>query len=221
MKQPPMTAEDWDRRFASSERLFSQDPNPSLGELVSGLEPGRALDLGAGEGRHAVWLAQRGWRVTAVDFSRVGLERAAETARKRRVEIDCVLADVVRDYRPAPRGFELVVIAYLHPEAAARAALFGSAAEAVAPRGHLFVTGRDLADLGRVGRGPSDPDRRYTPSRLSGAFPGIELSRCESVSREIEGEEGTQEAIDTLAWGYRPAGRERSAPVHRTHEEEG
>lgn len=199
-----MDADRWDERYAAKDRVFSEAPTPFLVELASRLEPGRALDLGAGEGRHALWLARRGWRVTAVDFSRVGLEKAQRRAEAETVEIDCVVADV-RGYRPEPRGFELVLIAYLHPAPLEREAIFPFAAEAVAPGGRLLAVGRDLADLDRDGgRGPPDPERRFTPHTLAGAFPGIELVRCESVTREIETDDGPAQLIDTLAWGRRP-----------------
>lgn len=201
---PPMDAEGWDRRYAEKEWLLSLEPNQVVVELVSPLKPGRALELGAGEGRHAVWLARQGWRVTAVDFSRVGLDKARRRAREYGVELECVLADV-RELCPTPRGYDLVLLAYMHPQPPEREAIFAAVAEAVAPGGHLLVVGLDLTDP-RADRGGADRTWRYTPSRLSGAFPGIELARCERVTREVETDDGTEEAIDTLAWGYRPGG---------------
>ncbi|MGY2082912.1 class I SAM-dependent methyltransferase [Blastococcus sp. SYSU DS0539] len=69
-----MQAEDWDRRYAEQAQ-WSTGPNDLVAELLANLRPGRAVDLAAGEGRHALWLADRGWQVTAVDFSGVGLDR--------------------------------------------------------------------------------------------------------------------------------------------------
>ena len=167
---------------------------------------GYALDVASGRGRNALWLARRGWQVTAVDFSRVGLEKAARLARAEGLAVECVVADV-RDYRPEPAGFELVLIAYLHPEPLERAGIFSRAAQAVAAGGHLLAVGRDLADLHPDGgRGPPDPERRFTPQRLAGAFPGIELDRCESVTREVDTDERPARLVDTLAWGSRPGG---------------
>lgn len=206
-----MDAEGWDRRYAEREWLLSREPTPVVVELVSPLEPGRALELGAGEGRHAVWLARQGWQVTAVDFSRVGLEKARRRAEEHGVELECVLADV-RDLRPTPGGYELVLLAYLHPPVPEREAIFAAVAEAVAPAGHLLVVGLDLTDPRADRR--ADREWRYTPARLSGAFPGIELVRCERVTRRVEADDGPREAIDTLAWGYRP--RESRAPSRRS-----
>ncbi len=199
-----MDAEGWDRRYADPDRAFSTDPTPLVAELASPLSPGRALDLAAGAGRNAIWLAQRGWRITAVDFSRVGLERAASRAAELGLELDCVHADLY-DYRPPGAAFDLVLIAYMHPQTTERAAVLAGAAEAVAPGGHLLVVGFDETDPHKGG-GPADPERRFSVSRLSGAFPGIELERCERVTRERQTAEGPQRAVDTFAWGRRPDG---------------
>ena len=198
-----MDAADWDGRWADSNRALSSEPNPLLVELASPLVAGRALDLAAGAGRNALWLAQRGWRVTAVDFSRVGLEHATSRATELGLELeDCVHADLY-GYSPPTGVFDLVLIAYMHPQTDKRAAVFAAAAEAVAPGGHLLVTGFDVTDP-HEGGGPADPDRRFSPKRLSGAFPGIELERCERVTREHQTPEGLRTAVDTFAWGRRP-----------------
>ncbi len=198
-----MDAESWDRRYAEKEWVLSLEPNQIVVDLVSPLDPGRALELGAGEGRHAVWLARRGWQVKAVDFSGVGLDKARRRARECGVELECVLADV-RDWRPAPGGYDLVLLAYMHPLPPEREAVFAAIADAVAPGGHLLVLGLDVTDP-RAGRGGADLEWRYTPSKLAGAFPGIELARCERVTRAVETDEGPDRAIDTLAWGHRPS----------------
>ncbi|MFD0328131.1 methyltransferase domain-containing protein [Streptacidiphilus monticola] len=78
-----MDAEDWDRRYAAEELVWSAGPNRFVAEELAGLTPGRALDLAAGEGRNALWLAEQGWRVDAVDWSAVGLDKARRAAAAR------------------------------------------------------------------------------------------------------------------------------------------
>lgn len=80
-------AEEWDRWYASMEQLWSGLPNAALVSEVAGLAPGRALDVGCGEGADAVWLARQGWTVTALDVSRVALDRAAVYAREADVRV--------------------------------------------------------------------------------------------------------------------------------------
>lgn len=200
-----LDAAGWDRRYAESESVFPGEPNPFLVELASSLPPGRAIDLAAGEGRNSIWLARRGWQVTAVDFSGVGLDKARRRAAEAGVEMEYVHANLY-EYVPPEGAFDLVLIAYMHPKPRMRRTVFGRAAAAVAPGGHVLVVGRDLADL-PVGLGPSDPTRRFTRRRLLGAFPGIELERCGQVTRVRETADGERELVDTLAWGTRPASR--------------
>ncbi len=86
-----MEREDWDRRYGGTELIWTAEPNRFVVEELGDLPAGRALDLGAGEGRNAVWLAERGWRVTAVDFSPVALDKARRLARARGVSVDWAL----------------------------------------------------------------------------------------------------------------------------------
>src|SRR5215212_10270654 len=106
-----MDAEGGDRRYAAAERVFSDEPNPLVAEALGDLPPGRALDLAAGEGRHALWLARGGWRVTAVDFSRVGLVKGRRRSEAEGLAIEWVLEDAYR-CEPPPASFDLVLIAH-------------------------------------------------------------------------------------------------------------
>ena len=197
-----MDAEGWDRRYAAAERVFSADPNPIVADALSDVPPGRALDLAAGEGRHALWLARCGWRVTAVDFSRVGIEKGRSRSESEGLAVDWVLEDAYR-YRPPGGSFDLVLIAHFHPRPADRERVFARAAEALVPGGRLLVLGRHVADIGRDGgRGPSDPGLRYTPEELRDRFPHeLVLERCESVRRTVEGDDGPVELTDVVALG--------------------
>src|SRR5436190_3489507 len=105
-----MRAADWDQRYAE-QRQWSAEPNALVAELLADLPPGDAVDLAAGEGRHALWLAGRGWRVTAVDFSDVGLTRGRSQPDAGRVT--WVTADVLGWSAP-PESLDLVLFAYLH-----------------------------------------------------------------------------------------------------------
>ena len=97
-----MDSNVWDERYAGDDLVWSAEPNRFLVAEVETLPPGRALDLACGEGRNAVWLAERGWDVTGVDFSNVGLDKARRLADARGVSVQWELADVT-EYTPAPR----------------------------------------------------------------------------------------------------------------------
>lgn len=137
-----MDEEYWDGRYAAEEQLFSGNPNGALVAEVTGLAPGQALDAGCGEGADALWLTGQGWHVTAVDVSRVALERAAALPGADKVA--WVRADLT--VAPPPAGaFDLVSVQYFpllrQPEHAALRRLLA----AVAPGGRLLFVTHDLA----------------------------------------------------------------------------
>jgi SAM-dependent methyltransferase len=132
----------WDTRYGSSERVWSGKPNTVLVREIVGVTPGTALDLGCGEGADAIWLAQQGWRVTAVDISRVALDRAARRAEEAHVgdRVDWQRHDLAVSF---PAGtFDLVSAQFLHSGAdLPRERILRRAAAAVAPGGLLLIVG--------------------------------------------------------------------------------
>jgi SAM-dependent methyltransferase len=177
-------------------------PDQALVELASGLPPGRAVDLGAGGGRNTLWLARRGWRVTAVDLDHRVMAPLLAVAPAERLEVEVVVADM-GEYLAGAGQFDLVVLAHIHPAAAERPGVLAAAAAAVAPGGHLFVIGHHLESLGRAG--PPDAGRLYTEARLTGAFPGLEVARLERRGRP--GPDGAPPLVDLVVWAARPATR--------------
>ena len=99
-----MDSQEWDQRYAGTGLVWTAEPNRFVVAELQDLAPGQALDVAAGEGRNAVWLAARGWQVTAVDFSAAGLDKGRRLAQARGVAIDWVHADV-RDYQPGAASF--------------------------------------------------------------------------------------------------------------------
>jgi SAM-dependent methyltransferase len=128
----------WDGRYADRERLWSGQPNAALVAEVAGLSPGRVLDVGCGEGADAVWLARRGWDVTALEVSGLALQRAAEHALDAGVTVRWVHAELARAML-VPASFDLVSAQYpallRTPDAAAERALLAG----VAPGGVLLL----------------------------------------------------------------------------------
>ena len=133
----------WDARYQESHRIWSGNPNAALVRETAGLAPGRALDLGSGEGGDAIWLAQQGWEVTATDISQVALDRAAEQAAAAGVadRIDWQWHDLGASF---PAGsFDLVSAQFLHSrgDTMPRERILRAAAAAVAPGGVLLIVG--------------------------------------------------------------------------------
>ncbi len=198
-----MDSAEWDQRYAGSGLVWTAEPNRFVVAEVQDISPGRALDLGAGEGRNAVWLAARGWRVTAVDFSAVGLDKARRLARERGVQVDWVHADLL-GYRPEAAAFQLVLVAYLQLTAASLDPVLRRAAGALAPGGTLLVVGHDVTNLsGGVG-GPQDAAVLYTPEAVTRSLDGLTVRRAERVRRPAGGP--GQQAVDTLVRAVREPG---------------
>jgi SAM-dependent methyltransferase len=178
------------------------EANSVVLDALDGLAPGRALDLGCGNGRHAMWLAGRGWRVTAVDFSTEALRQARERAAATAIEVDWVEADLAT-YEPAPQAFDLVLVAYLHVAGGERP-VFAKAAAAVAREGTLLIVGHDVDNIGTGAPGPTSPSLLHTPSDIVAALTDLEIERAEQVRRPVELEDGTRvEAVDALVLARR------------------
>ena len=193
-----MDSQEWDQRYAGTELVWTAQPNRFVVEELQALPPGRALDLGAGEGRNAVWLADRGWQVTAVDFSATGLDKGRRLAGARGLAIDWVHADL-RDYQPGEGSFQLVLIAYLQLREAELDGVLRRAAAALAPAGVLLVVGHDVTNLTEGVGGPPDPAVLYTPESITRALGGLTVVRAERVRRPV----GAGQAVDTLVRAVR------------------
>jgi SAM-dependent methyltransferase len=134
----------WDSLYEARPEIWSGNPNHGLVVEVDALPPGSALDVGAGEGADAIWLAGRGWRVTAVDISPVALARAASRARRAGAEVADRIEWVHRDllsWEPPTRQYELVSAHFFHAAPGPRRLLFGRLASAVVAGGTLIVVG--------------------------------------------------------------------------------
>ena len=201
---------EWDSRYAGDELVWSAEPNRTFAAEVTGLTPGRAIDLACGEGRNAIWLAAQGWDVTAVDFSQAGLDKARRLAAARAVHVTWVHADL-HDYCPASASFELVAVIYLHLPAASRRLVFGRAADAVAPNGTLLVIGHDKTNISAGWGGPQDPAILYGPADVLADIEGLQVTRAERVERDVATELGPKVAIDVVV----RATRSQTPPDHR------
>ena len=190
--------EDWNRRYATADRIHSMAaPNRFFVAEVAELGPGRALDVACGAGRNAVWLAQRGWRVTAVDFSDDALAMARDLAAAGGVEVEWIEADVVT-WAPPARAYDLVTVLYLQLPAAERREALRHAVNAVRPGGTLLVVGHDLLNLTEGWGGPTQPDVLFTPDDVVAEIGDLRIEKALRVRRTVEEPGASREAIDAL-----------------------
>ena len=189
--------ERWNHRWAGERAHASTAPSRFLAAEVTDLRPGTALDLACGAGRNAVWLAEHGWRVTAVDFSGVALGMARSLAAQRRVEVDWIEADVVT-WAPPARAYDLVCVLYLQLPAIERRTVLARAAEALRAGATLLIVGHDLLNLTEGWGGPTQPDVLFTPDDVVAEIGNLRIGKAQRVRRTVEEPGAPREAIDAL-----------------------
>jgi len=205
-----MDAEYWNKRYDQAELVWSAGPNVWVEQVASGLAPGTALDLGAGEGRNALWLAENGWHATAVDFSSVAIETARGLARERLGDaadrFEGLCADLL-SYQPTGQSNDLVTLIYLQMPPDQRRKVIETAAGAVRPGGLLLVVAHDSDNLAHGYGGPQDPSVLYTTADITAdlATSGLSIDRAEQVVRVVTTEAGPRHALDALVVASRPA----------------
>ena len=199
-----MDANTWDERYRDTDLMWSAGPNGFVEEICSGLEPGRSIDLAAGEGRNALWLAEQGWDSTAVDFSAVAIDKARAIAERRGIAITTEVADLTT-YTPTPAGYDLVVIAYLQLPADQLEPILRRAADAVAPGGHLVLVNHDLDNLEHGYGGPPKAEVLTTPEQVVAAIGGsLTVERSETADRHVQTDDGERVARDAVVVAHRP-----------------
>ncbi len=198
----------WDIRHQAGD-FEGTGPNPTLVLGTSDLARGTALELAAGSGTNAVWLAGQGWRTTAVDWSPVGLANGRAKADAAGVSVEWLERSLF-DWTPPARSFDLVVIVYLHVPPDERRPIYAGAAAAVAPGGRLLVVGHDRLNA-TEGEGGPDPDRLFTADEIAAdllaADQSLEVERAEVVRRVPP---PGRAPIDSLLIVRRPAPKESS-----------
>ena len=177
-----MDAAAWDERYAATALVWSAGPNQFVESELSDLPAGRALDLACGEGRNARWLADRGWQVTAIDWSSVAVEKG----RRVNDSVDWQVGDALT--APLPTELDLVVLAYFQVSDAARRRAVQRSFEALKPGGTFFVVAHDSTNLTEGTGGPQDASVLYTAKDVLDDLAGADLDvvRAERVPRVVE-----------------------------------
>ena len=198
--EPAAQAAEWDERYSEREgAMWSGRPNGRVVAEIAALTPGRALDVGCGEGADAIWLARRGWTVTAIDISDVALSRAREAAVLAGATVEWVCGDALHTPIPA-RSFDLVSMQYpALPKADGEAAV-RTLLDAVRPGGLLLAVYHDLDDEHREhmksqGFDPTDYLGSDDLGRLLGDDFMVELH---AVEPRIDPPPGTQHIADVV-----------------------
>ena len=194
-----MDAQAWDERYAAVDRVWSQGPNQFVAASLAGLPPRDALDLACGEGRNALWLAGGGWRVTAIDFSQVAVERGRRLAQEAGLEIDWRTEDVLTADLPEA---DLVVLAYLQLPQVERRHAVRRAWAAVRRGGTFFLVAHDTTNLTEGTGGPQDATVLYSAADVLADLgdPDADTVRAERVARVVADEDDHGGTAERVAW---------------------
>ncbi len=193
-----MDSSFWDDRYRAAELVWSSGPNEFVANYCAELMPGRSLDLAAGEGRNALWLAEQGWDSTAVDFSEVAIAKALEIAVVRNVMLTGVVADLA-DYIPEPGAYDLVAVIYFHVPADLWHTVIARCVDALAPGGRLLIVGHDQSNITDGVGGPQDPRVLTTPDETVALFDDrVVVETAEVVDRVVQTDDGPKIAKDTF-----------------------
>lgn len=174
----------WDERYSTDAYVYGTEPNGFLVSQRARLPAGRALCLAEGEGRNAVYLAEQGWAVTAVDLSGVGLAKAERLARERGVTVETVRADLAV-YDLGEAAWDLIVAIWCHVPSSVRHLLHQRVTAALKPGGCYLLEAYSPRQLQYRTGGPSDPDLLVEPAALRAELPGLKVEKLEEIERTV------------------------------------
>lgn len=173
--------QDWEEHYASSAEPWTL-PDPAVVAEAEGLSPGRALDLGCGEGGNAIWLAERGWHVTAVDSAPTAIARLERCALDRSLpHVQGLVADILE--HPFGAEFNLVLLCYMHLRSEARARLLDRGTAALAPGGTLLYVAVTRPDT--EGAVVCSDEVLATPARIVMALVGLQIEKANVARRPL------------------------------------
>ncbi|MFQ5522678.1 MAG: class I SAM-dependent methyltransferase [Acidimicrobiia bacterium] len=199
-----MDARTWDEKYRAAQRLWSKGPNLFVADRLRPVRPGRGLDLASGEGRNAIWLADQGWEMTAVDFSEVAVERGREQSDA----AEWVRADVLGWEPPSGTRYDLVLIAYLQIPEDPLEKVVRRAVTWLAGDGEIFLIGHDRSNLEHGHGGPQVPEVLWDVDTIVSWLEGLEITEAGVVRRPVETDGGVVYALDTLVRARASRGRE-------------
>lgn len=196
-----MTQMSWDERYGEPEYAYGTEPNDFLRDEAHRIPPGEVLELAAGEGRNGVWLAGKGYAVTMIDGSGVGLEKAQRLAAERGVEVKTIHGDLAH-FAIEPGRWQGIVATFAHVPRALRRRMHAGVVAGLAPGGVYLYEAYTPAQIAHGTGGPRDPEMLPTLAELREELAGLELEVAVEREREVhEGElhHGTSAVVQVIA----------------------
>ena len=188
----------WNDRYAGKELIWSAGPNELFASEVSGLQPGKALDVACGEGRNAIWLAEEGWDVTAIDFSEVGVNKGSQIAEKRGVSLTWIAEDVSTWNLPQEE-YDLVAVLYLHTGEAERKLWLRNVLDAVKASGTFIYIAHDPSNIDKGVGGPQDLALLPSVDEITHAMGDYQIEAARVIERPVLNEPGHGKELKGIA----------------------
>lgn len=202
----------WDEHYALEGWAFGTEPNQFLREEAHRIPPGRVLCLGEGEGRNAVFLAERGYEVVGVDRSQVGMDKAQALAQERGVFIETVVSSI-EDFELTEGEWQGIVSIFFHLPPHLRRGIHASVVKGLAPGGVLILEAYTPRQLEFGTGGPPDRDRLLTLPDLERELQGLDFLVARETEREVhEGRMHTGRGSVVQVVGVRGSGAPADSP---------
>jgi SAM-dependent methyltransferase len=207
----------WDERYSGDDYAYGTEPNEFLASAVDRLPGGRILCLGEGEGRNAVWLARRGFDVTAVDASRVGLDKALRLAEERETTIRAVHADL-NEFEIEPDWWDAIVSIFCHLPPGLRRTVHGRSVAGLTAGGVFLLEAYSPAQLRLGTGGPPTAEMLMDLESLRRELDQLDLVHATEMERAVhEGayHDGVGAVVQII--GVKPGRRQRDRVPHWQH----
>jgi SAM-dependent methyltransferase len=203
-----MDPSQWNERYATSELVWSGEPNLFVREVLGAVTPGRILDLACGEGRNAIWLAENGWKATGADFSQVGIDKAAALSAQRGVDVHWICSDATQDR--INDTFDYVLVCYLQLSRDDLRAALTLALDTLEPGGRILIIAHARDNLTEGVGGPQDPAVLMSADEvvalLHNIEPEMKILRADQPVRMVSGPDPSappRSAIDLVVHAER------------------
>jgi 2-polyprenyl-3-methyl-5-hydroxy-6-metoxy-1,4-benzoquinol methylase len=194
----------WDNRYLEPGFAYGTTPNQFLTAVAKDIPKGKVLCMGAGEGRNAVYLAQQGYDVTALDISRVGLEKAQMLAHENKVTINVICTDI-QDFTFVPASWQGIISIFLHLPPALRKKTHAKISTGLFPGGVFILEGYSKQQLNYKTGGPPVEELLYDLPELTSELVGLQLKiKTHTVRPVIEGKYHHGEGSVIQISGYKP-----------------
>ena len=180
-----MSKEFWDKRYSGKEFVYGTEPNQFFKQQIDKLVPGKILFLGEGEGRNAVYAANLGWDVDAVDFSVYAKEKAIKLADINNVKINYSVSDLT-DYQFKEKYYDVVVLIFLHVPEDLRNQVHDKTQLALRDNGTLIIEAFNKEQIKNTSGGPRDLELLYDENTLINSFKELKINLIENKIVELD-----------------------------------